>query len=400
MAGGDTSRIRLGILMIEAGLIAREELEECLRMARETGLPVGRILLVTGKTTENVLQAAVQAQSLLKDGIIDLKTAYRGLQLVANDRKSFDSALTQLDVEIDDVKVNKLGQLLIASNFVTEEQLELALADSASTGLPFGRMLVLNGVLTEAQLAATLNAQILVRDEKITIDQAVDGLKQARRRQIAVEVPLMEKGFYKVQPRDSIRLGELLSLAGLISEQQLLNAVEQGLVSQKALGQVLIESNLVPEETLKVALQLQDLVSKGTLKPMQASQVLVQVNETGMSITDAVRLIEKAANNDSANVSLKDFLMTVKTVTQDDIQSAFDVSVNNNQILGRMLLLAGIIDESTLQAAMRLTFLVRGGLLTMDQAQTAFDYSQRHRATIDEALQELSLMQPANKPEG
>jgi|AGTN01.2.fsa_nt_gi hypothetical protein len=400
MAGGDTSRIRLGILMIEAGLIAREELEECLRMARETGLPVGRILLVTGKTTENVLQAAVQAQSLLKDGIIDLKTAYRGLQLVANDKKSFDSALTQLDVEIDDVKVNKLGQLLIASNFVTEEQLELALADSASTGLPFGRMLVLNGVLTEAQLAATLNAQILVRDEKITIDQAVDGLKQARRRQIAVEVPLMEKGFYKVQPRDSIRLGELLSLAGLISEQQLLNAVELGLVSQKALGQVLIESNLVPEETLKVALQLQDLVSKGTLKPMQASQVLVQVNETGMSITDAVRLIEKAANNDSANVSLKDFLMTVKTVTQDDIQSAFDVSVNNNQILGRMLLLAGIIDESTLQAAMRLTFLVKGGLLSMEQAQTAFDYSQRHRATIDEALQELSLLQSPNKPEG
>lgn len=398
MAGGDTSRIRLGILMIEAGLIAREELEECLRMARETGLPVGRILLVTGKTTENVLQAAVQAQSLLKDGIIDLKTAYKGLQLVANDKKSFDSALTQLDVEIDEVKVNKLGQLLIASNFVTEEQLELALADSASTGLPFGRMLVLNGVLTEAQLAATLNAQILVRDEKITIDQAVDGLKQARRRQIAVEVPLMEKGFYKVQPRDSIRLGELLSLAGLLSEQQLLNAVEQGLVSQKALGQVLIESNLVPEETLKVALQLQDLVSKGTLKPMQASQVLVQVNETGMSITDAVRLIEKAANNDSANVSLKDFLMTVKTVTQDDIQSAFDVSVNNNQILGRMLLLAGIIDESTLQAAMRLTFLVRGGLLSMEQAQTAFDYSQRHRATIDEALQELNLNQPSSTP--
>lgn len=399
MAGGDTSRIRLGILMIEAGLIAREELEECLRMARETGLPVGRILLVTGKTTENVLQAAVQAQSLLKDGIIDLKTAYRGLQLVARDKKSFDSALTQLDVEIDDVKVNKLGQLLIASNFVTEEQLELALADSASTGLPFGRMLVLNGVLTEAQLAATLNAQILVRDEKITIDQAVDGLKQARRRQIAVEVPLMEKGFYKVQARDSIRLGELLSLAGLISEQQLLNAVELGLVSQKALGQVLIESNLVPEETLKVALQLQELVSKGTLKPLQASQVLVQVNETGMAITDAVRLIEKAANNDSANVSLKDFLMTVKTVTHDDIQSAFDVSVNNNQILGRMLLLAGIIDESTLQAAMRLTFLVRGGLLSMEQAQTAFDYSQRHRATIDEALQELSLMQPSTKPE-
>ncbi len=382
--------------MIDAGLITREELEECLRMSRETGLPVGRMLLVSAKTTETVLQAAVQAQSLLKDGLIDLDSTYKALRIVKEERKSFDNALKQLNIIIEDVKINKLGQLLLASNFVTEEQLEEALTGSASTGLPFGRMLVLNGVINEAQLAATLNAQILIRDEKITKEQAIDGLKQARRRQIAVEVPLMEKGFYRVQARDAIRLGELLSLAGLISESQLLNAVELGLISQKPLGQVLIELNLVNEDMLKVALQLQDLVSKGTLRPLQASQVLVQVRETGRSIPDAVALIERGGSSEALDITLKDFLMTVKTVTTEDIQNAFEVSVNNNQILGRMLLLAGIIDETTLQAAMRLVFLVKGGLLNIEQAQQAFDYSQRHRATIDEALQELNIQPPSS----
>ncbi len=382
--------------MIDAGLITREELEECLRMSRETGLPVGRMLLVSAKTTETVLQAAVQAQSLLKDGLIDLETGYKALRIVKEERKSFDNALKQLNIIIEEVKINKLGQLLLASNFVTEEQLEEALTGSASTGLPFGRMLVLNGVINEAQLAATLNAQILIRDEKITKEQAIDGLKQARRRQIAVEVPLMEKGFYRVQARDAIRLGELLSLAGLISESQLLNAVELGLISQKPLGQVLIELNLVNEDMLKVALQLQDLVSKGTLRPLQASQVLVQVRETGKSIPDAVALIERGGSSEALDITLKDFLMTVKTVTTEDIQNAFEVSVNNNQILGRMLLLAGIIDETTLQAAMRLVFLVKGGLMNMEQAQQAFDYSQRHRATIDEALQELNIQPPSS----
>ncbi|MBX9666547.1 MAG: hypothetical protein K2X93_02965 [Candidatus Obscuribacterales bacterium] len=396
MAIADTKRIRLGILMIDAGLITREELEECLRMSRETGLPVGRMLLVSAKTTETVLQAAVQAQSLLKDGLIDLETGYKALRIVKAERKSFDNALKQLNIIIEEVKINKLGQLLLASNFVTEEQLEEALTGSASTGLPFGRMLVLNGVINEAQLAATLNAQILIRDEKITKEQAIDGLKQARRRQIAVEVPLMEKGFYRVQARDAIRLGELLSLAGLISESQLLNAVELGLISQKPLGQVLIELNLVNEDMLKVALQLQDLVSKGTLRPLQASQVLVQVRETGKSIPDAVALIERGGSSEALDITLKDFLMTVKTVTTEDIQNAFEVSVNNNQILGRMLLLAGIIDETTLQAAMRLVFLVKGGLMNMEQAQQAFDYSQRHRATIDEALQELNIQPPSS----
>jgi hypothetical protein len=255
-------------------------------------------------------------------------------------------------------------------------------------------MLVLNGVINESQLAATLNAQILIRDDKITKEQAVEGLKQARRRQIAVEVPLMEKGFYRVQTRDAIRLGELLSLAGLISESQLLNAVELGLISQKPLGQVLIELNLVTEEILKTALQLQDLVMKGTLRPLQASQVLVHIRETGRSIPDAVAMIERGPSAESIDITLKDFLMTVKTVSNDDIQNAFEVSVNNNQILGRMLLLSGIIDEPTLQAAMRLVFLVKGGLLTIEQAQQAFDYTTRHRATIDEALQELNIQQP------
>ncbi|MDZ4833066.1 MAG: hypothetical protein SGJ27_04625 [Candidatus Melainabacteria bacterium] len=394
MGVADTKRIRLGILMIDAGLITREELEECLRMSRETGLPVGRMLLVAAKTTETVLQAAVQAQSLLKDGLIDLDTAYGALKIVKDEKRSFENALKQLNVVVEEVKINKLGQLLLASSFVTEEQLEEALAGSASTGLPFGRMLVLNGVINESQLAATLNAQILIRDDKITKEQAIDGLKQARRRQIAVEVPLMEKGFYRVQTRDAIRLGELLSLAGLISESQLLNAVELGLISQKPLGQVLIELNLVTEEILKTALQLQDLVMKGTLRPLQASQVLVHIRETGRSIPEAVAMIERGLTAESIDITLKDFLMTVKTVSNDDIQNAFEVSVNNNQILGRMLLLSGIIDEPTLQAAMRLVFLVKGGLLTIEQAQQAFDYTTRHRATIDEALQELNIQQP------
>ena len=124
MAIADTKRIRLGILMIDAGLITRDELEECLRMSRETGLPVGRMLLVSAKTNETVLQAAVQAQSLLKDGLIDLETAYRALKIVKDEKKSFDNALKGLDVVIEEVKINKLGQLLIASNFGRKSSLK------------------------------------------------------------------------------------------------------------------------------------------------------------------------------------------------------------------------------------------------------------------------------------
>lgn len=391
MTTTDTQRIRLGILMIDAGLITRDDLEECLAMAKETGLPVGKIFLLSGKTSEPVLLATVQAQSLLKDGIIELETAYKALRRVAQSGVVLDEALKQLKVEVDDVKVNKLGELLVEANFVSEEQLAEALDGSTSTGLPFGRMLVLNGVISESQLAETLNAQILVRDQKITKEQAIEGLKQARRRQIAVEVPLMEKGFYKVKPRESVRLGELLTLSGLVSESQILSAVELGLVSQKPLGQVLVEQNLVSDSVLRIALKIQELVEAGTLKPVQASQVMMQTTEGGLSIPDAVASIQKQDKPVEAGVSLKDFLFATSHIDDDKLHSAFEAAAKNNQILGRVLLTAGMIDEQTLQSAMRIIFLVKGNVLTQDKAREVFNYCREQKVTIDEAMARLGI---------
>ena len=377
--------------MIDAGLISRDDLEQCLLMAQETSLPVGRILLLTRKTTEPVLQAAVRMQSMLKDGLIDLDAAHKALQTVKKEEISLDQALAKLNVQIEDTSINKLGDLLISANFVSEDQLEKALTESSSTGLPFGRMLVLQGFITESQLAAALNAQILVRDKHITRDQAIQGLKQARRRQIAVEVPLMEKGFYKVQKRETVRLGELLCLAGFIGDTQLLNAVEVGLINHKPIGQVLVELNLITERTQRTALQIQELVEKGTLKPLDASRILLEVEQTGMSIAEAVALLEREKLRGPNQVTLKDFLMSANSITDDDIRSAFESSVSNNQILGRMLLLSGIIDESTLESAMRLVGLVRNGNLSMENAQSAFNESQRGSANLEDVLRNLGF---------
>ena len=377
--------------MIDAGLITRDDLEECIAMAKETGLPVGKIFLLSGKTSESVLQATVQAQSLLKEGVLELDIAYKALRKVAQKGLSLDVALKQLEVELDEVKVNRLGDLLLDANFVNEGHLQEALAGSSSTGLPFGRMLVLNGVITEFQLAATLNAQILVRDKKITKEQAIEGLKQARRRQIGVEVPLMEKGFYKVESREIPRLGELLTSSGVVSESQILSAVEVGLVSQKPLGQVLIEQNLVADSVLQLALKVQEMVETGSISTEMAPQVLVRSCEKGMSLADAIASLKKRIEPQNTPFSLKDFLMSTKKISDKDLELAFDTSVNHNQILARMLLVSGQLDETSLNAAMRLVFLVKSNLLDQDKAAEVFEYAIKNKLAADEALKKLNI---------
>jgi hypothetical protein len=381
--------IQLGQLMVDSGLITPAQLEGCLRLAEQTSMPLGRVLIMCGNTSEHVLQAAVQAQSLLKDGLLDLDSAIQALQTVSQKSIPLEDALKTLGWQSDNsLRANKLGELLLESGIVSSEVLDSALSGSFATGLPLGRFLVLLGAISESLLAVALNAQIMIRDGKVSRDKAVEGLKAARLR---LEVPLMEKSLYRMPARHTIRLGELFVLAGILSETHLMNALEMGLVTQKPIGQILMELGLCHEKSLNAALKLQQAVSEGRLRPLQASSALAKVHNSDLSLADAIAQLrpELVPREELQMVSLASFLKLVGTVTDDDIEKAVQVGLENSQILGRMLLVAGVIDEPTLQAAMRLDALVRAKLVTLEQACYAFNYSQQRLLNVDEALHEI-----------
>jgi len=381
--------IQLGQLMVDSGLITPAQLEGCLRLAEQTSMPLGRVLIMCGNTSEHVLQAAVQAQSLLKDGLLDLDSAIQALRTVSQKSIPLEDALKTLGWQSDNsLRANKLGELLLESGIVSSEVLDSALSGSFATGLPLGRFLVLLGAISESLLAIALNAQIMIRDGKVSRDKAVEGLKAARLR---LEVPLMEKSLYRMPARHTIRLGELFVLAGILSETHLMNALEMGLVTQKPIGQILMELGLCHEKSLNAALKLQQAVSEGRLRPLQASSALAKVHNSDLSLADAIAQLrpELLPKEELQLVSLASFLKLVGTVTDDDIEKAVQVGLENSQILGRMLLVAGVIDEPTLQAAMRLDALVRAKLVTLEQACYAFNYSQQRLLNVDEALHEI-----------
>ena len=179
----DKSDLRLGQVLIDLNMVTRMQLEQALQVAQELGLPVGRVLVMYGIVSERNLQATVQLQSLLKDELLDITTAKRIAACMVGANISFDEAVKKVGWHRPESSgSNKLGELLQLAGFVTQDQLEDSLLKSKSSGVPFGRILVLNGVLTESLLSSALNAQILVRDNKVTKEQAVRGLKAARQR--------------------------------------------------------------------------------------------------------------------------------------------------------------------------------------------------------------------------
>lgn len=190
-----SDRRKLGSLIVELGLIDNRDLGQALSIAQETSLPLGRVLVLSDLLSENVLQGVLRCQSLFKQNLLEADMAKTALKLVSENQVSLDDALFKLGWNPESTKdPTPLGELLIEADYVTRDQLQQALDKSASSGLPFGRILVLSGVLTEGLLTGALNAQILVRDSKLAKPQAVEALKEARQRQVSVEVQLKEKG--------------------------------------------------------------------------------------------------------------------------------------------------------------------------------------------------------------
>lgn len=384
--GQQKTSIQLGELLLEAGLINRAQLDEGLWLAEQTALPLGRVLIMTTPLREPDLHAAVQAQSLLKDGLLAHDTAYTALKNAVQGNLSLEQALSEFGwYRTDAIQMNRLGELLLEAELISSGSLTNALEGSFSTGLPLGRFLALSGILPEALLAVALNAQTLIREGKVTRERAVQGMKDARERLKSQTPPSSSK----LPARYAIKLGEIFVMAGVVSESDLMNALELGLVGQQSIGQVLLQMGLIDQTLLDAAVKLQELVSSGQLRPLQASAALAHMHNSGIGLSEAIAKLDPTRTTDESSLSLRKFLKLVGSITDNDIQSAVEIGIENSQIFGRMLMLAGIVDETTLQAASRCSALVRADLLSLEQACYAFNYSQQRLISMDEALQEL-----------
>ena len=176
----NTRLVKIGELLIEVGVLSSGDLTEAIQISKRMGVPIGRVLVMSGCVNEANLQYALELQSLLKDGLVDWETGMKALKKVFTSQTDLQSALKDLNwAPRLDAAGNKLGDLLIDSSIVTKNQLEKALETSFQSGMPLGGTLVLQGVLSPQLLPTVLHIQEQIRDGKLTRDEAIDTLKQA-----------------------------------------------------------------------------------------------------------------------------------------------------------------------------------------------------------------------------
>lgn len=402
-----TDKKQLGNLVLELGLLDQKDLSQAISIAQETSLPLGRVLVLSSMLTEALLQGTLRCQSLLKQNLVDVKLARTAMELVKNDGLTVDEALFKLGWNPESTKdTTPLGELMIEAGYISRDQLKQSLDKSRTSGLPFGRLLVFSGAVTEGLLTGALNAQILIRDGKLSKPQAVEALKEARQRQVSVEVPLKEKGFYDLPSRSCPRLGELLLFCGVISQSDLVSALELGLINKEPVGQVLMQEKLVSRKLLQAALQVQTMMEEQRLRITDARTIISAVKD-GATVEEALENILQptqtgemaVVSEQPGTLSMYDFLKNLGSISEEQVLEAFHIAKHNTAVLTQMLLIAGTLDGKTLMRAEHCRKLVHDKKLSLERANVAYDYAERSDIDITQALKELQWYKPGDDKE-
>ncbi|CAN5264267.1 hypothetical protein BH11CYA1_BH11CYA1_02310 [soil metagenome] len=385
---------RLGDLLVQAGILTQLQLSDAARSAKAKRIQIGQALVMNGVISPRDLQSVLEAQSNLRDKSVEPAEALRCLKIAYKLGASFKDILAEY-VSPKQTQTSKLGELLVESGLVTYEVLAKAVEQSYSTGLPLGRMLVLHETISNDLLTLALDLQVRVRDEMMTRQEALTAIRAA-----AGMAPITP-GSEEIKPappaegprKKGLRIGELMVMAGVLTETDVMNALEWGLVNHQTIGKVLISQNLVSQVLLDAALSLQKMVDQENFEAAKASECLARIHSSGIALEEALAEIREEKEAQDGEVTYEKLLMLARVVSEDDLEAAFDISTQTATVIGKILVLTGHMDVPTLQATLRCYQLFSRGLLSQDDAVVTLDYSLHQNAEgpikFDDALKEL-----------
>lgn len=316
----------IGALLVQMELVADTALQHALSVSSHTGLPIGKTLVALDYIPDRVLFAAIEAQSMLRDGLISNETARSAMKKVISDKQPFSDALLDLGFEIAADKRNRLGEMLVDSGLLKRDQLDFGLTVAQSSGMPLGQILVLLNRISDSLLRFALALQQEVRAQSIKRENAIQRLKRG-----SAGSETMDNA--PSTPPYKVKLGKLIYLAGLITHEMLLSALRASRASRRLLGQYLIENRLISAEQLNLALCLQKMVWEGRITHTAAAKLLENAcrqNNPAFSAEEQVISLDTAHS-----ITFFDFLRISGYLTAEKISTVLDRIPNEPKL--RML---------------------------------------------------------------
>jgi hypothetical protein len=343
MEAEDPRLVKIGELLISVGVLTTGDLTEAIQISRRMGVPIGRVLVMSGCVNEHSLQQTLELQSLIKDGMVDRELGEHALKIVFTEKIDLQESLQRLNWQPRKEQTsNKLGDLLIDSTIVTPVQLERALEASFQSGMPLGGTLVLQGVLSAQLLPTVLHVQERIREGVMPREDAVEELKRA----------LMFWARAEQSKHDELQTA---SSAKPMPETKAPPKVVPG---QKASP---IFEGRPPKADAGAG--------KDPSKPENGNTVMIQTD----------------------NVSLVELLKLTGFCTQNSLEKAIQEALSDSRLASKLLLSIGFIESNELNDYIQVQALIARGKLRTDQALYVVNSMRHRKLTLEQALTEMGV---------
>ncbi len=321
--------VRVGELLVDAQIISSSEMTEAIQVSKRLGVPIGRVLMMSGSVRQDELAGSLQVQPLIREGQIPYDAAISALRRVHQLRISIADAFAQEDLR-PDIEDNPeyLGELLLDSNLVAPEDMERAIQTSMSSGIPLGSALVLQGILSPALFPS------LQRIQK----QLIEG------------VLTREEGIKEVQ--DTFVLW--------------LKAEES---KEKVPAPLLGKDTIAAEDSYVIA-KSEPIRSNGSQTNAHGHHVEASTE------TVETKLATPKTSETVADVRLVDLLKSAGVFSQADVQRNYEAMLKDPIRSGRFYVELGLIDEEDMKRALRSHALMTRGNLTKEEAIFALNSSR------------------------
>jgi hypothetical protein len=262
--------------------------------------------------------------------------------------------------------VSELGEMLVSATLLSRNELTMAIKELEQNGGSLSRYVIDNKLVRAYDLMNALRALTAFKQEKVPQDIAVNALRtavagsttfdQAMRRINALE-------HEQDQPKACFRFGELLSVAGLISDIDLIDALEISLTNDAMIGEVLLESGLIDTDFLRCILDVQLLLDQQSISQVQARELMLSVHEGKGDLTQCIAEFEQYCN------AVLDLMIAAELITPADVKFAAENSQGQLLDIPELLYESGYIDKTTLDIARRCQRMVNDGFVPSKQAQ-------------------------------
>jgi Tfp pilus assembly protein PilF len=293
----------LGELLLEANFVNPQQLTQALSQCEKTGLPLGRVLVLSGVLSEALLTTAVNAQILVRDKKLDKMQASEALKQAKRRQQPLETTLKEKGFyDLPNRSCPRLGELLTAAAIISETQLSNALEMSLTNRKPIGQALIEAQVINEHTLEIALQVQRMITEGKISLVEAREVLIAIRDGRSIEDALLQFRGIPKTEnKRAQLPLVVLLKMLGCVDDKAIAQAFIVAQNNSQVISQVLLIGGVLDELTLEKAERCRQMVEAGRLTVEHAGIVFDYSQRRGVDIPTALKELQWQHGDDTSH---------------------------------------------------------------------------------------------------